>query len=923
MLKKFESRDNSKNTGLRCARSWIAVGFLLLAACGGSEDDTVRSFNPTGEAPSLAISSITPDSGPIGSTVRVDGIGMNNVNAVKLAGVSANFVILSATSLDITVPVNAISGRIEISFAGNVALSPGNFTVSGTPVPVARTVTPARVLPGGQITVTGTSFDQLSRVMLGNLVLPIVSRNSTTLILNIPPGATSNFLTLVDLQSVARQSTAVVTVLQPMTIAAFSPTTAARSSTIAVTGTNLDRATHVIFAGGATASVTSHNGSSAVTAMVPAGAMSGVITVSAGGADTAVSVSSLTVVDAIVVTPITHTVAPGQNVTISGAGLTEVSAVTVAGTPATIVNQSSSQLTFTPPAGIACGAIVFQSLSQPDVAAGSVVIGSSCSVRTAAVEFAQLFSRESDDPFERLVPGKESWLRAYVVSTASGTPAPAVRAVGFIGNTQVGSITLNGPSTLPLLGATSSVPSSMRSDDTLTFNAEMPDTWTRAGMRVRIEVDPAQQFGPTITTDVVPPVGTDTVLDLVLVPLVSGTNQPLMPTPAEVIDEVVRRLPIARGRISVTQRAPYTLTSVTNGVDTSTDWSRALSELENLRDSEAPGKQYYGMVRPMVSAGTAGIGYVNAVTSSSPALSSLGWDASRSSWRKTMIHEFGHNYSRRHAPCGGVAGPDANYPYANGALGHTPLFDSLIDRIISSSGLKDIMGYCNGIWFSDYNLREIQRFLEARPQPLVAASITGTSTTTASTLVISGSISPEGVKLAPVSSASRYPRDDQKGQHVVRITTRTGATIERAFEAASVDHGSDESHFRVDVPDPGEIASIQILHNGLTIPVSISQQLPSPASQPAAGVSTAATRPANGPWVQAAASAGALEITWNSVVTPFATITLVNGDMRQILAVNATGGRTRFPYATLAQGDVLEISVSDGLNARVLRLPRP
>jgi hypothetical protein len=41
----------------------------------------------------------------------------------------------------------------------------------------------------------------------------------------------------------------------------------------------------------------------------------------------------------------------------------------------------------------------------------------------------------------------------------------------------------------------------------------------------------------------------------------------------------------------------------------------------------------------------------------------------------------------------------------------------LNDTVISPSGLSDVMGYCGGAWFSDYNLREVQRFLEARPQP--------------------------------------------------------------------------------------------------------------------------------------------------------------------------------------------------------------
>ena len=901
------------------SRTWVGAALIVLAACGGGGGGD--SSTPTSATPSLSISSITPTTGPIGSTVSVNGTGMSTVTGTKVGGVSAAFAIVSPARLDVTIPVGAANGSIEVSAGSSVALSAASFSVAGIPIPVIATVTPASVLPGGRITLTGTSFDQVSQARLGVVTLTLVSRTATTLVLSIPAGAATNFLTLVDNSAVVRQSTIQVTVLVPMTVTAFSPTTVARGQALSVNGSNLNRAASIIFGGGATGAVASHTGSTALMVVVPVSANSGAFTVSGGGSDIAVSGTSLTVVDPIVVVPTTYTVAVGANVTLAGSGLTEVSGVTVGGSAATVVSLSATQLVFTPPTGIACGSIALQSLSQPAVFAGSVLVGTGCTVRTADVEFAQVFSQSTSDPFERLVPGKEIWVRAYVVSTNAATPAPPVRAVGFVGTAQLGAVTLNGPATLPVLAAASSVPASLRNNDALSYNAELPAAWMTAGVRVRIEVDPQQQFGPTIATDVTPFVGTDTIVDVVLVPLVSGANVPTLPPLASVLDELTRRLPVPRARINVSQRAPYVLTSVTNGVDTSSDWSSALSELENLRDLEAPTRQYYGMVRPVVSAGTAGIGYVNSVSSFSPALSALGWDATYSGWSQTMVHEFGHNYSRLHAPCGGANGPDPNYPYAGGALGPTPLFDSLSNRVISPAGLDDVMGYCDGNWFSDYNLREVQRFLEARPQPLIAASVSGAATA-GDVLVISGVIDADGVRLAPVHSVRGRQREGRGGHDMVRITTRTGAVIERSFDVTEVDHASGEAHFRVDVPDPGEIASIEVLRDGRALPVLISQRA-APAGDARTGVATTPAGPADGPWAEAALRAGTLEITWNAAVTPYATISLVNGDARQILAVNATGGRVAFPLDTLPEGGELEISVSDGLNARVLRLPRP
>ena len=900
-------------------RTWAGIAFVLLAGCGGSGSGGGSA--PASATPSLSISSVTPATGPIGSTVSVIGTRMDTATGAKLSGVNAAFAIVSPTQLDLTVPIGATSGRIEVSAGSSVALSPMDFSVAGTPIPVIATVTPASVLPGGRITVTGSSFDQVSEVRLGAATLVLVSSTPTTLVLDVPAGASTDFLTLVDNSAVARQSLTRVTVLVPMTVTSYAPTTVARGHVLSVTGTDLDRATSVIFGGGAVASVSSHTGSTVLTAVVPVNAGSGVFTVSAGSGDIAVSGTSLTVVDPIIVVPATYSVALGANVTIAGSGLTQVSGVTVGASAAVIVSQSATQLVFAPPAGIACGSIALQSLSQPPVFAGSVLVGTGCTVRTAGVEFAQVLSQATSDPFERLVPGKEVWVRAYVVSTNAATPAPLVRAVGFVGATLLGMVTLGGPATLPVLAAGSSVPANLRNNDAQSYNAELPAAWMTAGMRVRIEVDPQQQYGPTIATDAIPVVGTDTLVNVVVVPLISGPNVPTMPPLASVLDELTRRMPVPRSRITVSQRAPYPLTSVTNGVDTEPDWTSALSELENLRALEAPTKQYYGLVRPMVSAGIAGIGYVNPVSSFSPALSALGWDATYSGWNQTMVHEFGHNYSRLHAPSGGAAGTDPDYPYAGGFLGPTPLFDSLSNRIISPAGLFDVMGYENGNWFSDYNLREVQRFLEARPQTQIAASVSGAATA-ADVLVISGVIDADGVHLSPVHAVRGRQREGRGRNHVVRVTTRTGAVIERAFEVTAVDHATGEAHFRVDVPDPGELASIAVLRDGHALPLVISQRV-APAGDARAGVATIPAGPADGPWAEAALRAGMLEITWNAAVTPYATISLVNGDARQILAVNAGGGRVAFAPDTLPEGGELEISVSDGLNARVLRLTRP
>lgn len=818
---------------------------------------------------------------------------------------------------------------------------PASASPTPAPAPAPLTInafSPTSGAPGTDITLTGTGLTAITAVKVGGVAATFSVTSSTQLVFTVPPTAATGKIEISNSSGGQVSSSASFTVSAPLPLAlnSFSPLSALRGQTITVSGTSLSRVTSVIFGGGVSANVASHSGNIALTAVVPAGAASGPITISDGGGGTAVSTQSFTVVETITVTPQTYTAAPGTNVTLNGSGLLEVSGVTVSGVAATVQSASATQLVFTVPTGVGCGAIVLTSSSQPSVNAGSIALSSGCgTVRNAGIEVAQLLSQVSGEARQHLVPGKETWVRVFAVSETANTTAPTIQVRGFNGSTSLGTVTLSGPATAPQLAAGSSVPQSLRVNNAQSYNAELPASWIASGLRLRLEIDPAQQFGPTQTTEVTPEVGTNTYLDLVVVPLVSGSNAPSMPNLADVLEEVERRLPMNRDRIRVALRAPYTLTSVTDGVDTSSEWVSALSELENLRRSEAPSKHYYGMVMPMVSAGTAGIGYVNVVGSSNPALSSLGWDASRTTvWRRTMVHELGHNFSRPHAPCGSVANPDANYPYAGGMLGTAPLFDAVTNSVISPSGLADIMGYCNGNWFSDYNVREMQRFLEARPQPVSlmmvgSAAVGSTSSGVASSevLLISGVIDDSGVQLAPVRSArgvapaavaaSSSGAVAASSEHRLRLTTRSGAVLEVPVDSFEVDHAP-ERHFFARIAHPGEITNIEVRQGKKVLP----KRALASASSTAVARAAAGAVPVHAA-VAAKVVGQELEVTWNPAAAAFVSVTLVTPDQRQVLAADSQQGRASVPLVSLPPGGSIEVSLSDGLNARTVTVPRP
>src|SRR5262249_19276677 len=65
------------------------------------------------------------------------------------------------------------------------------------------------------------------------------------------------------------------------------------------------------------------------------------------------------------------------------------------------------------------------------------------------------------------------------------------------------------------------------------------------------------------------------------------------------------------------------------------------------------------------------------------------------------LHEIGHSHGRQHAPCGGGNNKDPQFPYADGGVGAWG-YDLLNGKLFSPNDTKDIMGYCEPKWMSDY-----------------------------------------------------------------------------------------------------------------------------------------------------------------------------------------------------------------------------
>jgi len=103
-----------------------------------NDEGTIRKFSlritsatcaaPVSTGP--AITSFTPTTGPVGTSVTINGTGFSGATAVRFNGTNATYTLNSATQITATVPSGATTGKIGVTTAGGSALSTTNFTVT-------------------------------------------------------------------------------------------------------------------------------------------------------------------------------------------------------------------------------------------------------------------------------------------------------------------------------------------------------------------------------------------------------------------------------------------------------------------------------------------------------------------------------------------------------------------------------------------------------------------------------------------------------------------------------------------------------------------------------------------------------------------------------------------------------------------------
>jgi hypothetical protein len=309
------------------ATSWSATSIVANVPAGASTGNVVVTvggvasngvtFTITTPAPSIA--SLNPTSGLVGSSVTVAGANFGatqGTSTVKFGATTATATIWSATSIVATVPAGASTGNVVVT-VGGVASNGVAFTVT-TPAPSITSLNPTSGLVGASVTISGANFGATqgtSTVSFGAMTAAATSWSATSIVANVPAGATTGTV-VVTVGGVASNGVTFTITTPAPSITSLNPTSGLVGTPVTIAGANFGatQGTSTVKFGATTATATSWSATSIV-ANVPAGASTGNVVVTVGGA--ASNGVSFTVT-ADTTPPVVIITAPANNATVSG-----------------------------------------------------------------------------------------------------------------------------------------------------------------------------------------------------------------------------------------------------------------------------------------------------------------------------------------------------------------------------------------------------------------------------------------------------------------------------------------------------------------------------------------------------------------------------------------------------------------------------
>jgi hypothetical protein len=132
------------------------------------------------------VTSISPTSGPVGTSVTVTGSGFTGATAVAFGTVAASYTLDSDTQITVVVPAGApASSKIRVTSPGGVGLSTTPFKIP----PTVTGFTPTSGPVGTTVTLSGSGFTGATAVAFGAVAASFTVVSDTQISVTVPAGA--------------------------------------------------------------------------------------------------------------------------------------------------------------------------------------------------------------------------------------------------------------------------------------------------------------------------------------------------------------------------------------------------------------------------------------------------------------------------------------------------------------------------------------------------------------------------------------------------------------------------------------------------------------------------------------------------------------------------------------------------------------
>jgi hypothetical protein len=165
------------------------TGKITVTTSNGS-GSSATNFTVTSSGSPPVVSSFSPTSGPVGTTVAINGSNFTGATKVTFGGTAASYFVNSSVKITASVPAGAVTGKIAVTTGNGTGTSVSNFTVTGGGggggAPTITGFSPTSGFQGQTVVITGTNFTGATSVRLGNATASFTVNSSTQITATVP-----------------------------------------------------------------------------------------------------------------------------------------------------------------------------------------------------------------------------------------------------------------------------------------------------------------------------------------------------------------------------------------------------------------------------------------------------------------------------------------------------------------------------------------------------------------------------------------------------------------------------------------------------------------------------------------------------------------------------------------------------------------